>query len=166
MPSSIDYRSTSAHPAERVYTTMVDKEVLEKRLVQMGGPGAALQEYQPTADGVTFTLRHGIDAQDLPPMVTKLLPGGDVVIKRTERWSASGQGGYEGTGRVAIVSTPATAKATMRLTDVGEGSELVVNIVVTVKVPIVGGKVEEAVGEQIKRLLEAETGFTLEQIQD
>lgn len=164
MPSSIDYRSASAHPAERVYATMVDKDVLEKRLVQMGGPGAALQEYEPSADGVTFTLRHGIDQQDLPQMVTKLIPGGDVVIKRTETWSAAGTGAYEGTGKVAIVGTPATAKATMRLADVEGGSELVVTVVVTVKVPIVGAKVEEAVGEQIKRLLEAETGFTLEQI--
>lgn len=164
MPSSIDYRSASAHPAQRVYTTMVDKDVLEKRLVQMGGPGAALLEHEPNGEDVKFTLRHGIDQQDLPPMVTKLIPGGDVVIKRTETWSASGNGGYDGVGRVAIVGTPATAKATMRLADIDTGSELVVNIVVTVKVPIIGAKVEEAVGEQIKRLLEAETGFTLEQI--
>ncbi|MDN5916216.1 MAG: DUF2505 domain-containing protein [Pseudonocardia sp.] len=164
MPSSIDYRSTSAHPAQRVYTTMVDKDILEKRLVQMGGPGAALLEYEPQGEGVKFTLRHGIDQDDLPPMVTKLIPG-DVVIKRTETWSASAQGGYDGVGRVAIAGTPATAKATMRMADIDGGSELVVNIVVTVKVPIVGAKVEEAVGEQIKRLLEAETGFTIEQIQ-
>lgn len=166
MPRSIDYRSASAHPAERVYATMVDRDVLEKRLVQMGGPGAALQEYEPTDNGVKFTLRHGIDQQDLPAMVTKLIPGGDVVIKRTETWSPSPDGGYAGTARVAIAGTPATAKATMRLADVDGGSELVVTVEVTVKVPIVGATVEEAVAEQIKQLLEAEAAFTLEQIRD
>ncbi|MET0190617.1 MAG: DUF2505 domain-containing protein [Pseudonocardia sediminis] len=165
MPSSIDYRSTTAHPAQRVYATMVDKEVLEKRLVQMGGPGAALLEYEPDGEGVKYTLRHGIDQQDLPAMVTKLIPGGDVVIKRTETWAPSAQGGYDGVARVAIAGTPATAKATMRIADAAGGSEFAVNIVVTVKVPIVGAKIEEAVGEQIKQLLAAETGFTLEQIQ-
>lgn len=167
MPRSIDYRSTSAHPAARVYATMVDKDVLEKRLEQMGGPGAALQEYEPTGNGVRYTLRHGIDQQDLPPMVTKLIPGGDVVIKRTETWSESAQGGYDGTGRVAIAGTPANAKATMRLTDTdGGGSELAVTVEVTVKVPVVGAKVEEGVGDQIRQLLEAETAFTLDQIRD
>ena len=164
MPRSIDYRAASPHPAQRVYATMVDKDVLEKRLVQMGGPGAALQEYEPNGDGVRYTLRHGIDSRDLPPMVTKLIPGGDVVIKRTETWAPSAQGGFEGTGRVSIAGTPATAKARMRLTDTDGGSELVVDVEVTVKVPIVGAKVEEAVGEQIRQLLEAETAFTISQI--
>ncbi len=164
MPRSLDYRATSEHPAERVYTTMVDRDVLEKRLVQMGGPGAELQEYETTGDGgVTYTLQHGIDAADLPDMVTKLLPGGRVVIKRTERW-APADGGYSGTGRVSIAGTPATAKATMRLGDNAAGSELVIDVQVTVKVPIVGAKVEEAVAEQIRSLLTAETEFTLDQI--
>jgi hypothetical protein len=164
MPRSLDYRATSEHPAERVYTTMVDRDVIEKRLVQMGGPGAEIQEYEPTPDGgVTYTLQHGIDATDLPDMVTKLLPGGRVVIKRTENWAPS-DGGYSGTGRVSIAGTPATAKATMRLGDTGGGSELAIDVQVTVKVPIVGAKVEEAVAEQIRNLLAAETEFTLAQI--
>jgi hypothetical protein len=164
MPRSLDYRATSEHPAERVYTTMVDREVIEKRLVQMGGPGAEVQEYESTGNGgVTYTLQHGIDSADLPEMVTKLLPGGRVVIKRTEHWSPA-DGGYSGTGKVAIAGTPATAKATMRLGDTGGGSELVIDVQVTVKVPIVGAKVEEAVAEQIRKLLAAETEFTLSQL--
>ena len=73
-------------------------------------------------------------------------------------------GGYAGTGRVSIAGTPATAKAAMRLADTGSGSELAVDVEVTVKVPIVGSKVEEAVAEQIRNLLSAETDFTLSQL--
>lgn len=165
MPRSLDYRSTSEHPAERVYTTMVDRDFIEKRLVQMGGPGAEVQEYESSADGtITYTLQHGIDSADLPDMVTKLLPGGRVVIKRTERWAPTDGGGYAGTGRVSIAGTPATAKAAMRLADTDGGSELAVDVEVTVKVPIVGSKVEEAVAEQIRNLLTAETDFTLSQL--
>ena len=164
MPRSLDYRASSAHAAERVYSTMVDRETIEKRLVQMGGPGAEVQASETTGDGgVTYTLQHGIDSADLPDMVTKLLPGGRVVIKRTEQW-APADGGYAGTGRVSIAGTPATAKATMRLGDTDGGSELAVDVQVTVKVPIVGAKVEDAVAEQIRNLLAAETEFTLSQI--
>jgi hypothetical protein len=164
MPRSLDYRASSVHPAERVYTTMTDRGVLEKRLAQMGGPGAEIQDYEATGDGgVTYTLQHGIDSADLPEMVTKLLPGGRVVIKRTESWTP-GETGYSGTGRVSIAGTPATAKATMRLGDIDGGSELVIDVQVTVKVPIVGAKVEEAVADQIRSLLAAETEFTLGQI--
>ncbi len=165
MPRSLDYRATSSHPAERVYSTMVDREVIEKRLVQMGGPGAEVQEYQTTGNGgVTYTLQHGIDSADLPDMVTKLLPGGRVVIKRTEHWAPADGGGYAGTARVSIAGTPATAKASMRLADNGGGSEFAADFEVTVKVPIVGSKVEEAVAEQIRNLLAAENEFTLSQI--
>ena len=52
----------------------------------------------------------------------------------------------------------------MRLGDTGGGSELVIDVQVTVKVPIVGGKVEEAVAEQVRNLLAAETEFTLSQL--
>ena len=68
------------------------------------------------------------------------------------------------TGRVVIAGTPATAKATMRLGDMDAGSELTIDVQVTVKVPIVGARVEEAVAEQIRNLLTADTEFTLAQI--
>jgi hypothetical protein len=51
----------------------------------------------------------------------------------------------------------------MRLADVnGTGSELVVHADVTVKLPLIGGKIEGVVAEQVRSLLAAETAFTLE----
>jgi hypothetical protein len=51
----------------------------------------------------------------------------------------------------------------MRLRDLDPSqSELVVRTDVTVKVPIIGGKIESVVAEQVKELLRIETEFTLE----
>ena len=61
-----------------------------------------------------------------------------------------------------IPGTPASADGALRLADVVGGSEFVVDASVTVKVPLIGGKIESMVAEQIEGLLAQETAFTLE----
>lgn len=164
MPRSLDYRATSPHPAEKVYAAMVDRELLEKQLHHLGGPGAGVTAYETTGDGVRYTLRHGIPADHLPSVVTSFVPGGDLKIDRTEQWRPGGPGVYDGTGSVQVVGTPATARSVMRIADVEGGSEVRIRAEVTVKVPLVGKKIEDAVAGQIEQLLEAETQFTLSRI--
>lgn len=164
MPRSLDYRATSAHPAEKVYAAMVDRDLLAEQLRHLGGPGAGVTGYEATADGVRYTLRHGIPPEHLPPVVTSFVPGGDLKIDRTEQWRAGGAGVYDGTGSVQVVGTPATARSVMRIADVDGGSEIRIRAEVTVKVPIVGSRIEEAVAGQIEQLLAAETEFTLARI--
>lgn len=164
MPRSIDYRATSAHPADKVYAAMVDRGLLAEQLTHLGGPGAAVTSYETTPDGVRYTLRHGIAAADLPSVVTSLIPGGDLQIDRTEEWKAAGDGRYDGTGTVEVLGTPATARSVMRVAGTEGGSEVRIRAEVTVKVPIVGSRIEEAVAGQIEKLLAAETEFTLSRI--
>ena len=164
MPRSLDYRATSPHPAEKVYAAMVDRDLLEQQLRHLGGPGAGVTEYETTADGVRYTLRHGIPAEHLPSVVTSFVPGGNLKIDRTEQWRAGDAGVYDGTGTVQVVGTPATARSVMRIADVEGGSEVRIRAEVTVKVPLVGAKIEEAVAGQIEQLLEAETQFTLSHV--
>lgn len=164
MPRSLDYRATSAHPAEKVYAAMVDRDLLEQQLKHLGGPGAAITAYETEAGGVRYTLRHGISAADLPSVVTSFIPGGDLTIDRTEHWRAGGAGRYDGTGSVEVVGTPATARSVMRIVDVDGGSEVMIRAEVTVQVPLLGSRIEEAVAGQIEKLLAAETEFTLKQI--
>lgn len=52
----------------------------------------------------------------------------------------------------------------MRIADVDGGSEVRIRAEVTVKVPLVGGRIEQAVAGQIEQLLAAETQFTLSRI--
>ncbi|MBC3189868.1 DUF2505 domain-containing protein [Pseudonocardia sp. C8] len=164
MPRSLDHRATSPHPAAAVYAAWVDRDLLEKQLQHMGGPGAGVTAYEPTPGGVRYTLRHGIPAEHLPQVVTSFIPGGDLKIDRTEEWKDAGDGRYDGTGTVKVVGTPATARSVMRIADVDGGSEIRIRAEVTVKVPFIGAKIEDAVAGQIEQLLAAETEFTLSQI--
>jgi hypothetical protein len=159
MPTQFDYRHTWSFPADEVYTTMVDPDFLRARLDQIGGPGAALLEHSLDADGARYRLRHGLDPKALPSLVRTVLPG-DIVIEREESWRRDGPGSYTGDTRVTIPGTPGSATGVMRLRDTGEGSELHNRIEMTVKVPIIGGKIEEMVTGRVKDLLESESAFT------
>ncbi len=161
MSRQIDYRSTSPHPADEVYATMVDPDYLRARLKQLGGPGAALLEHTVDVDGARYRLRHGLDAKDLPSIVRRRDARATSSIERSETVDARGRRRYRGEVQVAIPGTPASAAGGMRLRDLSDGgSELHVRADVTVQVPLVGGKIESIVGEQVQKLLAAESVFT------
>jgi uncharacterized protein DUF2505 len=160
MARSIDYRSTLAFPAEKVFATMTDKEYLRARLREIGGPGSELLEHEASPESARYRLKQGLKESDLPPVVGKVLQG-DLSIQRTESLRRTGPGMYGGDVDVAIAGVPASASGTMRLADRGAGSEFEVHATVEVRVPLIGGKIEEIIAGQVRRLLEAETGFTV-----
>ena len=160
MSRQIDFRSVSAHPADEVYATMVDPDFLRARLERIGGPGAGLLDHSADGGGARYLLRLGLDAKDLPSVVRSVLPG-DLTIERNERWTRQDSGRYLADVDVTIPGTPASATGGMRLRDLPDGgSELAVRADVRVSVPLIGGKIEGVVGEQVQKLLAAETAFT------
>ena len=160
MARSIDYRSTLAYPAEKVFAAMTNKEYLEARLREIGGPGSALLDHEATPESARYELKQGLAEQDLPPIVGKVM-NGDLAIIRTETLNRMQPGRYSGDVDVAIPGAPASASGGMALADEGAGSLFEVHADVTVKVPLIGGKIEEIVADQVRRLLEAETEFTV-----
>lgn len=158
----MDYRSPSRYPADTVYATMVDPDYLTARLARLGGPGARLTAHRADAHSARYSLRHGLSADDLPPVVAALLPG-DILIERTETLHREEVGRYSGDVEVSVPGTPASATGWMRLADSGpSGSELHVHADVTVHVPLFGGRIEVLIAEQIRKMLAAETSFTLD----
>lgn len=159
MPRRIDYRSSSEHAADEVAAVMLDEEYLRARLVQLGGPGAALLEHRRDDGGGHYRIRHGVDQAALPPFVATLVSG-NLVIDRTEVLRRRSVGEYGGDVQVRIPGTPATAAGSLVLRDAGGRSEFVVRAEVTVNVPFLGGKIESVIAEQVQLLLGAETAFT------
>src|SRR4051812_21670468 len=95
MARSIDYRSPLAFPADKVFATMTDREYLQARLRELGGPGSDLVEYDADGENARYRLRQGLSERDLPPIVGKMV-GGDLHIERTETLRRSGPGSYDG----------------------------------------------------------------------
>lgn len=163
MPRSTEFRAASSHPVDAVFTAMTDREIMSDRLARMGGPGAGILEYAADANGAKYRIKHGIDGKDLPGVVKSVVGGDGIQIERDETWTRAGDH-YDGTVAVALPGLPAGASGVMRLTPTPEGSELVVTVDVVVKVPIIGGKIEETVGQQIVKLLHMETDYTLSRL--
>jgi len=161
MSSQFDYRATPPRPAAAVFAAMVDADCLRARLAALGGRNAALLEHAADADGARFRVQHGLEPGDMPQAVRSFLPA-DFVIRRLETWRRADDGKYTGTADVEVPGTPASATGQMGLRDAGPGSELRIRTDVTVRVPLLGGRIEASVGEQILKLLNAETTFTLD----
>jgi Protein of unknown function (DUF2505) len=161
MSRQFDYRATPPHPAAAVFAAMVDADCIRARLAKLGGRNAALLEHEAGPEHARFRVQHGLNPDDMPSAVRSFLPS-DFVIIRLETWRRDVDGRYTGMADVDVPGTPAEASGQMGLRDANPGSELRIRTDVTVKVPLVGGRIEESVGAQILKLLASETAFTLD----
>ncbi|HEX6357274.1 DUF2505 domain-containing protein [Actinophytocola sp.] len=153
MPSRFEHRASLPAPVDTVYSTLVDEAFLTARLKDIGGKGATLLDHRTSEDGATFRLRQGVDAKHLPSVIRSVLSG-DLLVEREERWH-----GRESTGKATINGVPAEIKSRSRLTPRGDGTELMVSAEVKVSIPLIGGKIEKVVVEQVTKLLAAEAEY-------
>ena len=153
MPSRFEHRATFAAQADVVLSTLVDEAFLTARLRDIGGKGAALLDHRAEGDTAAYRLRQGVDAGKLPGAVRSIL-NGDLVVHREERWR-----GHESRGKATIDGVPAQISSQGLLTGRGDGCELLIRAEVKVGIPLVGGKIEKVVAEQVTRLLAAEAEY-------
>ncbi len=157
MASSLEHRSTFPAPVTVVYSTLVDEAFLTERLRSIGGKNAALLDHSLDGTRAAFRMRQGVDAARLPGAVRSILSG-DLVVEREERWEQAGTD-YAGTSRVTISGVPGDIRGRSRIGDVPAGAVLVVTAQVKVSIPLIGGKLEKVVAEQVGKLLAAEAEY-------
>ena len=153
MPSRFEHRATFAATADDVLSTLVDQAFLTARVRDIGGKSAALLDHELAGDTAAFRLRQGVDAGRLPSAVRSIL-NGDLVVEREERWR-----GFESAGRATIGGVPAQISSRGQLAGRGGGSELLIRAEVKVSIPLLGGKIEKVVVEQVTKLLAAEAEY-------
>jgi len=157
MPRPIEHRTSSPYSAATVYAALTDKEFLRARLNRLGGKRSELTSFSAEGGATRYSLRQTVDAERIPPIARTVIRG-DLVIERTESWN--GNGGYGGTVAASVPGAPGSVQAVTSLFDTGGGSELVFSGTVKVGVPLVGGKLEDLIVEQLTALLDAEGEFT------
>jgi hypothetical protein len=156
MARRIEHHTTSPHSAEKVFGALVDETYLRDRLAEIGGTNAGLVTFTTTETRTSYQLRQGVPAEHLPSMAKSLL-GGDLVIQRVENWAA-----LAGTVEVTINGVPGRLDGAFTLTDNGSGSKLTLTGEVKVSIPLMGGKLEKLIAEQVAVLLDKESEFTSE----
>jgi len=159
MARRIEHLTTSTWPAPDVFSALVDETYLKDRLKVLGGTDAQLVSFASDGGTTSYQLRQGVSAEHLPSMARNLL-GGDLVIQRAEAWTEAGR---TGTVEVTINGVPGRLDGTFTLAENGGGgSKLTLAGQVKVSIPLVGGKLETMIAEQVAALLEKENEFTTE----
>ena len=146
---------------EQVHRAFGDRAYWLERLADSGADHATLDSMTVGDDGsIDIVTTQVLRVDRLPAMVTQFHPG-DLAIVREEAWSPVSDGRATADVTGAIPGAPVTLSGTAVLAPADSGgSRLEFNATVEVRIPLVGGKVENFIGSQLVDLLIAEQRFT------
>lgn len=160
MPRSFDMAADYDGSVEQIHQAFGDEQYWLQRLAQSGADTVSLDSMTHDADGtLDVVTTQTLHADRLPGVVTQFHRG-DLIFVREERWTPVTDGRSTATVKGSVTGAPATLSGTMVLLQTGAGSRLEVNATVEVRIPLVGGKVENFIGAQLKDLLSTEQQFT------
>jgi uncharacterized protein (AIM24 family) len=144
---------------EQVLQAFADEQYWLVRLDGSGADHVSLDEMAVGDDGIRVRTTQTLRADRLPGVVTQFHRG-DLSFVREENWGPVTDGRSTATIHGSIPGAPAHLSGTAVLSQVDAGSHLAFSATVEVKVPLVGGKIENFIGGQLVDLLIAEQRFT------
>ncbi|HKV17535.1 MAG TPA: DUF2505 domain-containing protein [Mycobacterium sp.] len=159
MPRSFDMAAEYDGGVEQVHRAFGDENYWLARLADSGADTATLDSMTVNDDGIDVVTTQVLRRDRLPGVVTQFHPG-DLSIVREEAWSAVDDGRATATVTGSIPGAPVSLSGTAVLAPAGSGSRLQFTATVEVRIPLVGGKVENFIGSQLVELLIAEQRFT------
>ena len=168
MPRSFDMAAEYEGTAEQVHRAFSDEGYWLARLAESGADKATLDAIERTADGgVDVVMTQTLRADRLPGVVTQFHHG-DLSFVREETWGPIVDGEAAAVIKGSIRGAPATldGAAVLGRSGTGASARLEFKATVEVRIPLVGGKVENFVGSQLVDLLIAEQRFTTTWIQE
>lgn len=166
MPRSFDLSADYDGSVDDVHRAFTDANYWRARLAGSGVDVATLESLSVGAeDTVEVVTLQVIRSDKLPGMVTQL-HSGDLRIRREETWGPVIGGAATGSIAGSIVDAPVNLAGTALLEPIEEtgGARLTFRATVQVRVPIIGGKLENIIGTQLAELIAAEQRFTTEWI--
>jgi hypothetical protein len=102
-------------------------------------------------DGDIATIEQVRSGSDIPSFARTFV-GDEIVIVQTETWTSPTDARIE----LAIPGKPGEAVGTLRLTESGGTTTETVELDVTVRIPLVGGKIETMIADMVKFALDKE----------
>jgi Protein of unknown function (DUF2505) len=164
MPRSFDMSTDYGATVEEVFRAFSEEQYWLARLADSGADDTTLDSMQlggPSGDDGTIDVvtTQVLRADRLPGIVTQFHRG-DLRIRREERWEPITDGTATATLTGSILDSPASLTGTATLEQVDGGARLKVRATVEVRIPLVGGKLENFIGSQLVELLIREQRFT------
>jgi hypothetical protein len=166
MPRSFDMSTDYRVTVEEVLQAFSQEQYWLARLADSGADDTILDSMEvggPSGDdGSVDVITTQVLRRDRLPGVVTQFHRGDLRIRREERWESITDGAATATITGSILDAPALLTGTAVLEPLTEsgGARLKLRATVEVKVPLVGGKLENFIGNQLVELLIAEQRFT------
>jgi Protein of unknown function (DUF2505) len=166
MPRSFDMSTDYGATVEEVLRAFSEEQYWLARLADSGADDTTLDSMQvggPSGDdGSIDVITTQILRSDRLPGVVTQFHRGDLRIRREERWAPVTNGSSTATVSGSILDAPASLTGSAVLEPVAEsgGARLKLRATVEVRIPLVGGKLENFIGSQLVELLIAEQRFT------
>jgi hypothetical protein len=166
MPRSFDMSTDYGVTIEEVLRAFSEEQYWLARLADSGADDTTLDSIQlggPSGDdgSIDVITTQVLRTDRLPGVVTQFHRG-DLRIRREERWEPITNGSATATITGSILDAPASLTGSAVLEPLAEssGARLKFRATVKVRVPLVGGKLENFIGNQLVELLIAEQRFT------
>jgi Protein of unknown function (DUF2505) len=166
MPRSFDMTADYHGSVEDVYRAFSDTDYWLARLADSVVDETALESLRVGGESgndgsievVTLQVFH---SQSLPGLITQLHRG-NLGVRRAETWGPITDGTAKASLTGEIVGAPATLSGTATLCPLAEsgGSRVDFHIDVQVRIPLIGGKLENLLGGYLAAVVEAEQRFT------
>jgi outer membrane protein assembly factor BamB len=161
MPRSFDMATEYGGSVEQVHQAFSDEQYWLARLADSGADDYSLDSLTSGDGAICVKTTQRLRSDRLPAVVTQFHRG-DLILVREETWSPIRDEQATATIRLVITGAPATLSGSAVLAPAksGSGSRLEFKATVEVRVPLVGGKIENFIGSQLADLLIAEQRFT------
>ena len=166
MPRSFDMSTDYGVTVEEVLRAFSDEEYWLARLADSGADDTTLDSMQlggPSGtDGSIDVITTQVLRSDRLPGMISQFHRGDLRIRREEKWEPVTNGSATATITGSILDAPASLTGTAVLEPVAEtgGARMKLRATIEVRIPLVGGKLENFIGNQLVELLIAEQRFT------
>ena len=144
------------HTIEQVYGLLTDPEFIEKRSLALGDLSCECQAKDEGDTKIVTSTR--TVKRDLPGFLSKIFPS-EQEVKMVERWTSDGDGGWNCKQEVAMTGQPVSIKSDLELFPTGSGCCLRFKAKAKVSVPLIGGKAEKFVVEQMNEGVEKDMEY-------
>jgi len=126
------------------------------------GAHTEIARFSSDETGTDVAFKHIMLAQDLPAITRRVLPD-TFVVTREQHFDPFHAPTNQATGRFrAVIPAPCEVTGDYLLHNTGRGSRMRLDSVVQVRVPLIGGQIEQLVASGLKSLFAQEGEFTAE----
>lgn len=151
-------------PMADVLRMFTDRSYFERKIPLTGSRDMSVQRCEKTGDRfeIRYSFKSSAEVQ-LPDIAKKFLSGGDVTVKQSDAWDAK-----SGKGRIDIDlgGLPVSVGCEMQVRPRGNGCVNTLKWTIKVSVPLIGGKLERVIADDLERKMKRDFEVSTQLLKD